>query len=115
MVHFLSIGWGPSPGSLMTHQGLGRRHAGERTRTTFMAHLGRLRRAADRLLPVAGRRSPGRTDPSDRGRDGGRLPDADGPASPAPRRGPKALWLRALGTSSGTLAASREPRPEAGA
>src|SRR5207249_1799355 len=41
------------PGRLKVHRGIGSQYAGERSRTTFMAHLGRLRRAADCLFPVA--------------------------------------------------------------
>src|SRR3989442_5639334 len=63
-----------------------------------MAHLGRLRRAANGLFPVAGRGRSGRTDPSDRGRDGSRLPHTDRPAGPPSGRGPQAFRLCPLGT-----------------
>src|SRR5439155_11898541 len=78
-------------GKLKVYQRIRSRHAGERTRTTVMAHRGRVRRPSRRLLLVEGRRRPRRADPPDRGGDGGRLPDADRAADPAPGRGPTAF------------------------
>src|SRR5207245_3002846 len=86
------------PGRLKVHQRIGSSHAGERTRATFIGPHGRLRRAADCLFPVAGRGRPGRTDPSDRGRDGSGLPPTHGPAGPSSGRRPQPLRLWPLGT-----------------
>src|SRR5205807_3251855 len=78
----------PGRGTLKVHQRIGSRYAGECTRGTVMAHRHGLRRAADRLLPVAGRRRPRGTDPAAPGREGGRLPHATGPPDPTPAQVP---------------------------
>src|SRR2546426_2610739 len=110
----LSTPHAPARGRLKVHQGIGSRYAGERTRGTVMARRGRLRRATNRLLPVAGRRRPPGTDPADRGRDGGRLPHADRPADPAPGPGPASFLLPPLGAPPGDVPASVHPPPEDG-
>src|SRR2546428_6726152 len=52
-----------NPGRLKVHQRIASRYAGERTRTTVMAHLGGPRRSAQFRFPVAGRARPRKAGP----------------------------------------------------